>query len=415
MPRPEDGKWSASSSTTAFPQLRTGRRIAMAGRRSLAANDFDAVVIWKVDRLARRHVLDFLHADETLQQLGTPRRRRGPDRYDKPAGACLRRHARRVRRDGIRGNWGSRCARRSSPAAWCRTLGRWWRALQGTDQQPIRTDPAGCSSKSRSRHHVARRGRRNGPERGNRQRHRNVAHHCARPTSIGLPSAADLGQRGMESPDCGRPLTKPNPCGYDPSQSWACQEQPARTPRRSFERAVGQPFVNSRPGSHLDRRSSPHYSTSSIRAAHRKPESEVRGRRRARSFSRVVRLHNCLVYLCRGTNQKRRAILYCPSCRQTIGRAALDPYLVQCLLNDRGPEPLGRSTVRDQWAAAGRDDLTRREVLLSQLESLSVRRGVVGRAFDEQHVQIRWLPATATEEAWAPAAETHEGEGLRAD
>jgi len=35
----------------------------------LAAGDFDAVVIWKVDRLARR-VLDFLHADEALQQKG---------------------------------------------------------------------------------------------------------------------------------------------------------------------------------------------------------------------------------------------------------------------------------------------------------------------------------------------------------
>jgi len=33
----------------------------------LAADGFDAVVIWKVDRLARR-VLDFLHADETLQK-----------------------------------------------------------------------------------------------------------------------------------------------------------------------------------------------------------------------------------------------------------------------------------------------------------------------------------------------------------
>lgn len=33
----------------------------------LAAHDFDAVIIWKVGRLARR-VLDFLHADETLQK-----------------------------------------------------------------------------------------------------------------------------------------------------------------------------------------------------------------------------------------------------------------------------------------------------------------------------------------------------------
>lgn len=35
----------------------------------LSAGDFDAVIIWKVDRLARR-VLDFLHADETLQRRG---------------------------------------------------------------------------------------------------------------------------------------------------------------------------------------------------------------------------------------------------------------------------------------------------------------------------------------------------------
>ena len=35
----------------------------------LRSSNFDAVVIWKVDRLARR-VLDFLHADETLQARG---------------------------------------------------------------------------------------------------------------------------------------------------------------------------------------------------------------------------------------------------------------------------------------------------------------------------------------------------------
>ena len=35
----------------------------------LATTDFDAVIIWKVDRLARR-VLDFLHADEALQKRG---------------------------------------------------------------------------------------------------------------------------------------------------------------------------------------------------------------------------------------------------------------------------------------------------------------------------------------------------------
>jgi hypothetical protein len=146
------------------------------------------------------------------------------------------------------------------------------------------------------------------------------------------------------------------------------------------------------------------------------PQARKRSEREATSpfLSRVVRCHDCLVYLCRGTNQKR-AVLYCPSCRQTIGRAALDPYLVQRLLNDRGPEPLGRATVRDQWAAAGSDDLARREVFLSQLETLSIRRGVVGRSFDEQRVQIVWRPATTAGPRLASGSETREGEGRRAD
>lgn len=81
----------------------------------LAAGDFDAVIIWKVDRLARR-VLDFLHADEALQARGgRAGRGRGPDRHDQPSGLRLRRDARRVRGDGGRGDPGSR-ARRAGAA-----------------------------------------------------------------------------------------------------------------------------------------------------------------------------------------------------------------------------------------------------------------------------------------------------------
>ena len=42
---------------------------ARAGWRALLDADerYDAVIVWKIDRLARR-VIDFLHADEALQQ-----------------------------------------------------------------------------------------------------------------------------------------------------------------------------------------------------------------------------------------------------------------------------------------------------------------------------------------------------------
>ncbi|MGF2946826.1 hypothetical protein [Mycobacterium sp. Lab-001] len=100
--------------------------------------------------------------------------------------------------------------------------------------------------------------------------------------------------------------------------------------------------------------------------------------------------------MCRGTNQKR-PVLYCPACRQTMSRTALDPYLVQRLLSKRGSEPLGGATVQAQWAAAGANDSVRREILLTQLDSLRIRRGVVGRYFDDQRVLLRWHPATELE------------------
>lgn len=51
------------SATANRPEERVG------WKSLLATRDFDAVIIWKVDRLARK-VLDFLHADETLQKRG---------------------------------------------------------------------------------------------------------------------------------------------------------------------------------------------------------------------------------------------------------------------------------------------------------------------------------------------------------
>ncbi|HXC77830.1 MAG TPA: recombinase family protein, partial [Candidatus Acidoferrum sp.] len=109
-------------------------------------------------------------------------------------------------------------------------------------------------------------------------------------------------------------------------------------------------------------------------------------------LSRVAHCDDCDVYMSRGTNQKR-PIIYCPKCKQTLSRRTLDPYLVRRLLAERGSEPLAEATVEGRWDAAGADEFARREVLLTQLESLRIRRGVVGRYFDDERVLLRWRPS----------------------
>jgi len=137
------------------------------------------------------------------------------------------------------------------------------------------------------------------------------------------------------------------------------------------------------------------------------PQARKRSEREPTSpfLSRVVRCDDCDVFLCRGTNQKR-PVLYCPTCRQTMSRSAFDPYLIDRLLAERGAEPLGGSTVAAHWAAAGTSDEARREILLTQLESLRVRRGVVGRYFDENRVLLRWRRGSASAGRQARLAES---------
>jgi site-specific DNA recombinase len=115
-------------------------------------------------------------------------------------------------------------------------------------------------------------------------------------------------------------------------------------------------------------------------------------------LSRVAHCDDCNVYMCRGTNQKR-PVLYCPRCRQTLARTPFDPYLIRRLLRERGREPYGAATVRECWKALGTNDEARREILLSQLDSLRIRRGVVGRYFDKDRVLLRWRTAEPSQEA----------------
>lgn len=123
------------------------------------------------------------------------------------------------------------------------------------------------------------------------------------------------------------------------------------------------------------------------------PQSRKRCERKATSpfLSRVVRCDDCGVFMCRGTNQAR-PVIYCPRCRQTLSRVTFDSYLVDRLLVERGSEPLGEVTVQASWDAAGTDELARRRVLLTQLDSLRIQRGVVGRRFDAERVLLRWHP-----------------------
>ena len=122
-------------------------------------------------------------------------------------------------------------------------------------------------------------------------------------------------------------------------------------------------------------------------------------RRTSPLLSKVAVCDDCEVLLCRGTNQGQ-ATLYCPRCRQTISRRWLDTYLTDRLITERGNEPLGASIVRVRWNGAEGDDRARRDVLLSQLKSLRIRRGVVGRRFDEDRVLLEWIePSSGIEDA----------------
>lgn len=109
-------------------------------------------------------------------------------------------------------------------------------------------------------------------------------------------------------------------------------------------------------------------------------------------LSRVVLCDDCDRYLCRGSNQ-RKPTLYCPVCRQTIGRTALDRYLEARLIEERGEQPCAGKTVNDHWTFSRLDDLERRKVLISQIHSLRIRRGVVGRYFDEGRILLTWRDA----------------------
>jgi len=109
-------------------------------------------------------------------------------------------------------------------------------------------------------------------------------------------------------------------------------------------------------------------------------------------LSKMARCDDCNRWLCRGTNQQRPT-LYCPTCRQTLSYNGIGKHLEGLLLAERGAEPYGAKTVAAHWRFAKGDDLARREILLSQIRELRIRRGVVGRRFDADRVILTWAPS----------------------
>lgn len=352
----------------------------------LATTDFDAVIIWKVDRLARR-VLDFLHADEALQKRGAglvavedPIDMTSPQGrafavmlavFGEMEAEAIRARVRSARAQLLKdGRWagggipyGYRSAENPAGAGWVLVkdserqpwlAGAVSKALGGATVNAITTWltsqgaplPAGSMARRKS-----------GATAWNRQAVDGILRN---------PVLA-----GMTPHNPGRPKSAKR---ADPFAVY-CDED-------------GLPVVNEA----LAIISFDEFTTlQKILDSRTMPQARKRSERAPTSpfLSRVVRCDDCDVFLCRGTNRKR-PVLYCPACRQTMSRSAFDPYLVQRLLDERGAETLGGSTVKDHWAAAGSNDEARRDILLTQLECLRVRRGVVGRYFDEDRVMLVW-------------------------
>jgi DNA invertase Pin-like site-specific DNA recombinase len=353
----------------------------------LAAGPFDAVIIWKVDRLARR-VLDFLHADETLQKRGAglvavedPIDMTSPQGrafavmlavFGEMEAEAIRARVRAARAQLLKdGRWvgggipygyrsianpdgpGRVLVKDPERTPWLAAAARM--ALDGATVNAITTwlttegAPLPCGSETK---------RKSGTSAWNRQ------------AVDGLLRNTILAGMTPHNPGRAKSAKRVDPFAVVRDEHGASVVKESLAVITSEEFAALQRILDSRTS----------------------PQARKRCDRQATSafLSRVARCDDCDVYLCRGTNQKR-PVLYCPRCRQTIGRTALDPYLVERLLEDRGDDPLGDSTVRDRWGAVGTNHMARRDILLTQLDTLRIRRGVVGRYFDEPRVLLCWL------------------------
>jgi site-specific DNA recombinase len=352
----------------------------------LAADGFDAVVIWKVDRLARR-VLDFLHADETLQK-----RAAGLVAVEDPIDMTSPQGRAFAVMLAVFGEMEAEAIRARVRAARVQLLkdGRWagggiaygYRSAANPD------GPGRVLVKDPNRVHWLAKAVR-------MALHGSTVNAIARwltDQGAPLPDGAKrkTGNIAWNRQTVDQLLRNPVLAGMTPHNPGRGKSDKRADPFAVVRDENGIPMIDDslavittdefvRLQHILDSRDSPQARKWSARAT------------TSPFLSRVARCDDCDVYMCRGTNQKR-PVIYCPKCKQTLSRTTLDPYLVDRLLAERGDEPLAAATVRDCWDTAGADESARREILLTQLESLRIRRGVVGRYFDEERVLLQWRP-----------------------
>lgn len=291
----------------------------------LAASDFDAVVIWKVDRLARR-VLDFLHADEALQQRGA-----GLVAVEDPIGMTSPQGRAFAVMLAVFGEMEAEAIRARVRAARAQLLkdGRWpgggipygYRSVANTDgpgrvlaEDPetirwlvgaVRMALEGTAVNAISRWLTAQGAPM--PGRGSARRE-SAGPVWNRQTVDGLLRNPILAGMTPHNPGRGRSGRRVDPFAV-------------------FRAENGEPVVNEA----LAVITVAEFSTlQRLLESRDLPQARKRGERETTSpfLSRVVRCDDCDVYLCRGTNQKR-PVLCCPRCRQTLSRTAFDPYLVR--------------------------------------------------------------------------------------
>ncbi len=367
------------SATANRPEERNG------WKSLLDAPDFDAAIIWKVDRLARR-VLDFLHAHETLQKRGA-----GLVAVEDPIDMTSAQGRAFAVMLAVFGEMEAEAIRARVRAARAQILkdGRWpgggipygYRSVANPDgpgrvlmQDPERiewlTEIVGRALRGATVNAIS-----------------------TWLTNSGAPLPVRHTARASGSSDWNRQtvdglLRNPVLAGMTPHNPGRAKSAKRVDPFAVLRDEHGRPVVNDA----LAVIGTEEFAAlQHMLDARTVPQARKQYERQATSpfLSRVARCDECSVYMCRGTNQKR-PVLYCPKCRQTIGRTALDAHLVDRLLTERGVEQVGGVAVDEAWARAGRDEMARRAVLVSQLRSLRIRRGVVGRYFDEDRVLLRW-------------------------
>ena len=354
----------------------------------LSTRDFDAVVIWKVDRLARR-VLDFLHADEALQKRGA-----GLVAVDDPIDMTSPQGRAFAVMLAVFGEMEAEAIRARVRAARAQLI-KDRRFVGGGIPYGYRStaNPAGPG-----RVLIKDTARIGWLTEAVRMAMRGVTVNAITTwlTSEGAPLPGDpQAQRRSGSTAWNRQtvdglLRNPLLAGMTPHNPGRARSAKRADPFAVVRDDDGEPVVTES----LAIITTAEFTTlQQILDSRTSPQARKQPDRQSTSpfLSRVALCDDCDVYMCRGTNQKR-PVIYCPSCRQTLSRTPLDPYLGNRLLVDRGTEPLAGATVQTCWVAAGVDEFAKREILLTQLESLRVRRGVVGRYFDEERIILRWRP-----------------------